>query len=469
MKNKYKIIGISLLLMLTLFTSCQHEEKIDETKVMNTENMEVKPEINLYLDGTGNNYWEVLIEQFKYEHPEVKVNITDYSKLAPDEYRTKLSSELMVGKGPDVLLVINDGNETTDYMPDMLKMIQNNVFMDVNELEIDFSECNQTVMKAGVYKDKQVIVPLNYSLGFLYSTVERMEKAGVDYYDGMTLEEFSAQFPTFYRNNPEKKAFIHYLGAQFLFPHNGIQLIDYNTNEFLSVEKGLDIMGSYTKCFDNLFPNLFDSTENVMDYMFYRNVTKYGNSDPDIYHSGDLLFLSGRGFQGNFETISMLNYNVYNIDVEKSETPVMFPMPTITGKMAAPRITYYLVVNANTTNTYSVEKFIDTAIGKDFQYTTTGAGILINQELMEYMHEYYLSEGYDPAEKYIFAKNCEFDKAFVEKYFEYINNMSEPIFFMDRTSSSYIFSIVRNGILDNSTFEDMYKSAKSQLEFYLGE
>lgn len=477
MNNHFtKISSILFLSIVLLLPSCTKETSPDSIIQMDREIINATDEvisaplaINLYLDGTGNNYMPNLIEQFKKEHPEVIVNITDYSQIMPDDYRTKLASELMTGAGPDVLLIINDGNETTDYMPDMTKMIQNDVFLDVNTLNVDFSSCNRTAMKIGEYQGEQIIIPLNYSLGFLYSTEERMEEAGIIYYDGITLAEFSSAFPAFYENNPDRKAFLHYLGAQFLFPHNSVSLIDYETGRFQAPAEGLPILEQYTTCFDNLFPDIFGSSEKVMEYMFYRNITKYGNTDPDIYHSGDLLFLSGRGFNGTYDTISMYNNNVYPEDIAKGETPVLFPMPTITGEMPSPRMTYGLVVNAQTENTEAVEKFIETAISMEFQYFSGGAGIFINQELVDRMEQFYLTEGYDPKDPFMFPKTCEYDKAFVESYFHVLDNMSDPIPYMDRTSSSYVFSIIRNAITGSMALEDAYASAKSQLEFYLSE
>ena len=472
MKTSAALFFVTALLL----ASCTKDTLPDNTTQMDgetisaaDEGMSAPQKIHLYLDGTGNNYMPNLIEQFRKEHPEGTVSITDYSQIMPDDYRTKLASELMTGGGPDVLLIINDGNETTDYMPDMTKMIQNDVFLDMNTLNVDFSGCNQTVMKIGEYQGEQIIIPLNYSLGFLYSTEERMAEAGITYYDGITLAEFSSAFPAFYENNPEKKAFLHYLGAQFLFPHNSVSLIDYETGRFPDAAEGLPVLEQYATCFDNLFPDIFDSSENVMEYMFYRNITKYGAADADIYHSGDLLFMSGRGFNGTYDTISMYNNNVYPEDIARGETPVLFPMPTITGEMPSPRMTYGLVVNAQTENTEAVEKFIETAIGMEFQYTTGGAGIFIHQELVDRMEQFYLTEGYDPGDPYLFPKNCEFDKAFVESYFHVLDNMSDPIPYMDRTSSSYVFSIIRNAITGSMSIENAYASAKSQLEFYLSE
>ena len=69
----------------------------------------------------------------------------------------------------------------------------------------------------------------------------------------------------------------------------------------------------------------------------------------------------------------------------------------------------------------------------------------------------------------VFDKTDYIDKEFVEEYFSTIDNMSAPIPFMDSTTTGYIFSIIRNSIKGDMTFEEAYSSAKSQIDFYLSE
>lgn len=489
MLKSLKTVLLILLCGTTLFSACTQPspepENSSETSTATVEDIvtdstptttpetettpvETNLEINLHIDGRT-NYMELLIEQFKKEHPEVTVHTTDYSDLWPADYQAKLASQMITGEGPDVLLIINTSNENMDTFHSMTKMVQSNIFMDINELDIDLSRCNETVMKAGILEDKQILLPLNYSLGFLYTTEERLNEAGISYYDGITLEEFASAFPDFYENNPNKKAFLNYLVGQDLFPHNSLYMMDYTNNQFNDSEETQQKLAQLTHAFDNLFPEIFSSSEAAMGYMFYQNLNKYGSTDREIYQSGDLLFMSNRGFSGAYDNILTYNNHVYPDDISKGETPVMFAMPTLTGEAPSPTVTYMLAANANTENTQAVKLFMETAIGIDFQYITTGTGIPVNQDLLDRMESFYLTEGYDPHDPYLFPKTCEFDKEFVEEYFSTIDNMSDPIPFMDRTTTSYVFSIVRNSIKGDMTFEEAYSSAKSQIDFYLSE
>ncbi|MBQ4606350.1 MAG: extracellular solute-binding protein, partial [Clostridia bacterium] len=139
----------------------------------------IPQEITVWADGTHNNYLSVLVEYFQKEHPGIAVHMEDHSRMAPDEYRTLLETALAEGTGPDVVLLWNNGNETTDYLPELYRMIREGLFLDVSTLGADFSACNSTVMGIGRYDGEQYIVPLNYSLGFLYTTEERMAEAGI--------------------------------------------------------------------------------------------------------------------------------------------------------------------------------------------------------------------------------------------------------------------------------------------------
>lgn len=455
--------------------AAENTEKTDETvPAVQKESTEepsetsTEPEIHLHIDGRT-NYMELMIEQFKEEHPEVTVHTTDYSDLWPADYHAKLASQMMTGEGPDVLMIINTGNDTFDTFPSLIKMIQSDVFMDINDLEIDLSGCNEKVMKAGIYEDKQVLLPLNYSLGFLYTTKERLAEAGISYYDGITLEEFSAGFPAFYENNPEKKAFLNYLTGQDLFPLSSISFVDYTAGELIDSAENIEKMERLTRSFDNLFPRIFESGDRALSYMFYRNLKNYGSVDRDIYQSGDLLFMSGRGFTGAYDCILMYNNYIYPEDIAKGETPVLFPMPTVTGEMPSPNVTYYLAVNAKTKNTDAVRKFLETAIGEDLQYHSVGAGIPVNNAIMEHMEESYLTPGYDPSDPHLFPQTCEYDREFVESYFYYIDNMKDALPYMDRTTVGYLFTIIRNNLRGEATVEEGFADAESQVKFYLSE
>ena len=85
------------------------------------------------------------------------------------------------------------------------------------------------------------------------------------------------------------------------------------------------------------------------------------------------------------------------------------------------------------------------------------------------LFDFYLTEGYDPNNPYSVPKFCEFAPEFVESYFYIIENMSDPIPYIDRTTSSYMFSIVRNGIINGDLTEKEYNVVKSQIDFYLSE
>ncbi|MBQ8402139.1 MAG: carbohydrate ABC transporter substrate-binding protein [Clostridia bacterium] len=396
---------------------------------------DVPQEITVWLDGTYNNYMSVLVDYFQKEHPDIPVNVEDHSGMAPEEYRVFLEASLADGTGPDVVLLWNNGNETTDYLPEMNRMMEEGLFLDVNTLGADFSECNPKVMEIGRYDGAQYIVPLNYSLGFLYTTEERMAAAGVPYHDGITLAEFASALPAFYENHPEKKAFLQYLDAQFLFPQNGLDLRDTVSDDA--------VLQALAGCYGDLFPGIFDSPDTALSYMFWRDAELYGDWDDDIYRSGDLLFLSGRGFDGSFESLSMYINVLYAEDMTKGETPVLFALPTVTGESPAPRMTYGLAVSGRTEQPEAVKLFLETAVGMEFQYTTTGAGISVNRNLMDRMEQFYLTEGSDPADPYLFNKTCEFERTFVEAYFSVIDGMADGIPYMDRVTSSEGFTKIR--------------------------
>lgn len=114
----------------------------------------------------------------------------------------KMSTELMAGGGPDIVTL-------SQRLP-FEKLIENNVFSDINELarkdsskdRVDFDACFKAVMDAGVFNGKRYIVPAFFAPDVIISTKQRLEEFGIDLEQGeaITYKNAGKTFNSYFKN-----------------------------------------------------------------------------------------------------------------------------------------------------------------------------------------------------------------------------------------------------------------------------
>ncbi len=436
-----------LLLMVAMLGGCeQTAEKCEEMT------------LHVYLDAYTKEYMLGLIEQFVRENPQIDVITEDYSALNIPDFRTKLAGDLMAGEGPDVILAANQTNNTAQSFT---KLIQNGAVLNLNTLSPDLSACAPAVLKAGQYNGQQYLIPLNYSLGFLLTTEQRLKEHGISC-EG-DLQAFAASLADLYE--AEKYAFLDVFTIEFLYRQNGLNLIDYDEKQLSSSEKDIETMRKLSKTYGDLFPRIFEGNT-MMQYQFTNKLKNYKGSVEEAFLSGDLVFFSAPAFMGAYENLTYMNSVCQKI-LEKGETPVLLQMPTVDGQMASPCVNYYLFVNGNTSNTAAAKLFIESAVGAASQYAVSAqAGIPVNTEIVGAMRSFY-TEGVKH-ETYDFVNRCAFPPQITDTYFSCIDGMSDGVY-IDVMSCGRLFSIIRTYLTDGGSIENAYTIGKQQLEMYLAE
>ena len=185
-------VGFVLLCMLGSMTSCGglgNEPASDASDASSHDRQsatESAEELVIYCPPIENNIshrLQIAGEKFAARFPDVTLTIREFGKYedagAVQDYQTLIATELSAGKGPDVILF--DFN----LFPDVYKLMDSNVFCDLNErLEkdetFDRTQYNQDAFAGGVYKGKQLFLPLSILRPFAVSTTEEaLEQFGV--------------------------------------------------------------------------------------------------------------------------------------------------------------------------------------------------------------------------------------------------------------------------------------------------
>ena len=128
-------IGICIFMLLTLF-GCNTTDKQDNSKDL------------LTIYAVNEHPIIRLIEEYNDSTTSAKINVVDFQDN--ETLNSKLSAELMAGKGPDIVLYDSNYNGVSNIE----KMMALDVFADYNELikadisdsAIDFNNYNETIL-----------------------------------------------------------------------------------------------------------------------------------------------------------------------------------------------------------------------------------------------------------------------------------------------------------------------------------
>jgi beta-lactamase regulating signal transducer with metallopeptidase domain len=188
----------------------------------------------------------VLYEQM---YPNVNVTVWRFKDSLDiwsnyNAYTIQLATELIAGRGPDVLF--------TSHMPpnaDLYKMADNGTFLDLNELieqdeDFNLDDYVKAAIDGGIYKGKRYAIPVNYTLDSIIRSIPRnLNKIG---FDSSQLSDVTSFMNEIMRTLPEAQkqpAFKvmknNSLWWHYLHKSSGIKLIDYETGTILPDEDGL--------------------------------------------------------------------------------------------------------------------------------------------------------------------------------------------------------------------------------------
>lgn len=192
------------------------------------------PQTNKHLSIYASGKSELLsaaLNQYRKLYPDVEVELikpqkTSNSVEAQEQYNQVLT-QLMAGKGPDILLVDDQGM-------DIEKLVRQGVFADMEPYfkadGFDWEPYNRAVMDAGVWNGKRFVIPLSYSFDLLCTTQTALEETGFDVEACKDFKGFLDE-TTRYMDDPAqtRRLFSDWFDVGFDFYYkSGISVIDYD-------------------------------------------------------------------------------------------------------------------------------------------------------------------------------------------------------------------------------------------------
>ncbi|MBQ7982296.1 MAG: extracellular solute-binding protein [Clostridia bacterium] len=390
----------------------------------------------VWYDTGGKEKLEDILWEFEIDDPEITVTTEDYSDLPTHEYRVLLEDAIRSGGGTDVIVSSSDRHE---LLQDMDGMICDGCFLALDTLGVDLSACNAAALRMGYTENAQYLLPLNYGMGFLLTTEERISQYGI--VCGGTLEEFASSLAAAYADG--KLVFSDSIHTGYLFRRQGQELVSARQDEVFPEQLRL-----LADCYDRLYPEIFVGDKFTM-YQTYA----YSDTDAlDAFLSGELLFLGGGWCADRYDNLQWIA-DVSRALVRRGETPYLTLLPTADGSAPAPNPGWYLMVNANTENRDAAACFLQETISMRVQYKCfSDDGIPVSTVLMDSMREHYSDI---PAEDfYSFTDGGALTQDMVSFYFDTLDAMPDGIF-SDTITGGQIHGIFRS-YLTGSPFDEAF-------------
>lgn len=166
-KNKRIIITIGAILAIAFIAFA-----FLSTNKSSARNGASKNSIKIYVSN-ADHFLKKVLQEYKSNYPDVKVEEVYFSDI--NGYRTKLTSEIMGGEGPDIIFF----NSFT--IGDINKIIRNGAFADLkpfidNNKKFELKDYNEKLLEVGKYNGKLFFIPVSYSLNMMTTTSEVLKK-----------------------------------------------------------------------------------------------------------------------------------------------------------------------------------------------------------------------------------------------------------------------------------------------------
>lgn len=442
MKKKILIISSGLIILLLIVGTYM---SMKDSSTVNNANIKANNELEIYLID-GNNIQRRLIERYKKEYPNVTVKEVLFDTY--EEYSNRLNTELLAGKGPDIIFVQNTGLKRLN------KLMESNIFFDINELikqdsQFNINDYNSIVMNCGVYKDKRIIMPFNYSLETNLIVNSSFEQYGVKINGNENLEEIINLLQEYfkeekYKNNEQYLTM--FLDFSNLFSYEELGVINFKNKKVdFNNEKFKTLVETYKKMSPAITPQ---------DLIF-----KYKNGDLDMLISNKILLTKMR-------LNPMTFYPWYNYIAGQVNGKVEL-LPNINNSVAM--VGYFSAINNNSKNKQEAYNFIKLSLSEQYQENVNNHNdeglIPVNNKALASMKMQAKNKNGSYVENVVIK---ELPQDIQDKYENVLNNFNKAII-NDYSIDIIVLEEVKQYINGTKSYEAAINEINRKVKLYLDE
>ncbi len=325
-------------------------QKKENTQAVDTS---VKAKISISYLGYQQHVKNAL-RKCKEIYPNIDIAETVYDNNNFQDMITKLSTELMAGAGPDIVLFY-------DYYFNISKVTDSGVFTDLNSLinadkEFNKDDYFQRIFDAGIYNNKRLFIPLRYSIPYFTTTNSTLKENNINIdKSGFSLESLSELAKSFAENKHKAKNLIDY-SFQFIdmMYSSGIDFVDYkNKKSNFNSQEFIELLKEYKDIFSSKATFEERVKFNTCVEMTKDNQLVFGfdtsNEFPQVLRSTNSRYKSVIGEE--MEIIPIINNGVCNASLNQ-----------------------FVAINSNCKNMEAAFKLIKIMLSKDIQKATDSYG-----------------------------------------------------------------------------------------------
>lgn len=327
------VLVLSMIFVLIFYTAC--------SRIQNKENT-----VTYYHYEPKVSTVSSLIRDYnkKYGNTDYKINVVEFDDM--EEMASRLSTEIMAGKGPDIIT----SGELEMLSSSTEKLIKQGIFADFDDIisndssddRFDLSDYNSDILDAGVYEGKRYYIPVVFEPQILLSSYDKFSK---------------------YSNNAENKL----VYENVIKLNSSILNEDTNNRLFSDSEYYKNIFLNYIDEYVDLYsPKCdFDNEDFLNSITSFR---EFCNSNDEKIDEIAPVF-SG---SGQYELFALCD-EITAID-NAEDKPFIINVPNQDG-IPTGKITDAVFINNNSSNKQKILNFIKYVLSEKVQSDYCGANI----------------------------------------------------------------------------------------------
>lgn len=340
-KRKFiKILILMCVLLPVISSGCSKDEKASSSS--NTQNT-----LNMYV-----NYYDkrtlAAIKEFNSTNVvQIHPSIVNNDQIKDDEYLKKLTTSILAGEGPDILL------DSPYGFPSLNKIVQNKVFCDLtpyisDDKEFDISNFYTKVLDCGVIDEERYYIPLNFQVPCIWSTTNLLEKNNIMIDGGKWTLNDLKEINTKYIKKQNTKKYLTTADFQYIMASCW--------NDYINTSQ------KQAKFDSEAFIRLLDAYKSIYPSILDRSKLKEPESYFEYMKSDSLLFADIDLSSLNVWMINTAANKILNSQIE------LFLYPGISGENHPSAFVYeFVAINNSCSNKKGAFEFLKLLLSEKYQ------------------------------------------------------------------------------------------------------
>lgn len=424
-------VSVCILMVLTLFGCNSENDNNNNNDLLTIYVVNEHPIIRL-------------IDEYNDSNKSDKINVVEIQD--GDTLNSKLSAELMAGKGPDIVLYDSSYNGISNVE----KMMALDVFADYNELikndssdsSIDLKNYNEVVMDSGIYNGKRYFMPISYTPNFLITTTKLSDEYSIDSSKSITYEK-SPKVLSKYLNKAKKSENM-----------SGF----YNVNEelYALIDSNIDFFNKTNTLQSDKFLNNLNALSELILPADKNN--SLGTDPLELVLKGNTMFASLYQITGSEP--NGMGY-IYYYFKSNSQTPLIMNNLSDSEDTSSAFIDKGFLINNNSDKKESAFKFVKYMLSEDVQCNSE-VGLPVNKAAQKKLIEEIDLDSYN------MEKDSDYNN-FISNYSNALDGINKCGFRNDYFNNSIINDVVSKYVSGDITEKQFIKEIQGKTQLYLNE